>query len=177
MSVQTIFSFITLLGHVALVAGFIGFVVSKTFRTKLENFSEKFAYIIGFFIAIFSMAGSLYFSDILGWEPCVLCWYQRIAMYPLVVIFSLGVWKQDISARMYGLALSFIGLSVALYQVYLQISAASGSGLSVFCSTIGGADCSEIFMLEFGYITFPVMSATAFLFIVVLLLLKRTSTY
>ena len=177
MSVQTIFAFITILGHLILVAGFIGFIVSKTLRTRLENFSRKFAYIICFFIALSAFIGSLYFSDILGWEPCVLCWYQRIAMYPLVVIFALGVWKQDVSARMYGLALSFIGLFIAIYQVYLQVSAASGNGLSVFCTTIGGADCSEIFMLEFGYITFPVMSATAFLFIIVLLLLKRVTTY
>lgn len=172
MEIQTIFAFFTLVGHVVLVLAFIGYAFSAAVRTRIHAFATNFAFIASFFIALISMLGSLYFSDVVGWEPCALCWYQRIIMYPLVIIFAVGVWKQEVSARLYGLIFSAIGLVIAVYQVYLQVSALSGETLEGFCTVFGASDCSELFMLEFGYITFPVLSATAFLYIFLLQLVR-----
>ena len=173
MDIQTIISFFVLVGHVILILGLIAYFALPNVKARIQYFSTNFGYILSFFIALFAMLGSLYFSEVIEWDPCVLCWYQRVAMYPLVVVFALGVWKQDASARMYGLALASIGLLISAYQIYLQVVAASGKTLSGFCSTVGAVNCSEIYMLEFGYITFPVLAATAFVFIIVLQLVRR----
>lgn len=172
MNIETALAFLTIIGQILIVLIF----VSSFFSSWPRRFFGKFGLIISFFIALVSMLLSLYFSEIVLWEPCVLCWYQRIAMYPLVVIFAVGVWKQDVSARTYGLALSSIGLIISIYQIYLQILGATGVESSGFCSAIGAADCSEIYMLEFGYVTFPVMAATAFIAIILIQLLGSRDT-
>lgn len=173
MTPQAIFAFATLIGHLSIVVSIPLYIFLPSYRAWLRDVAQNFGYIISFFIALGAMLGSLYFSDIVGWDPCILCWYQRIAMYPLVVIFALGVWRQDMSARLYGGVIAGIGLLIALYQIYLQIAGAFGASLSGFCTAIGATDCSDIYMLEFGYITFPVMAATGFLIILLLQLVKK----
>ncbi len=168
MEIQTVFAFLAVVGQIILIGGVLGYFLSKHLRRYIRRYLYNFGYIISFFIALSAMLGSLYFSDVVGWEPCVLCWYQRIAMYPLVVIFALGVWRQDLSAKIYGLALASIGLLISGYQIYLQVMVGTGQTLSSFCSTLSAVDCSKVYLFEFGYITFPVMSATAFLLIIVL---------
>jgi len=172
MNLQIFLASLTLLGHIVLIFGILAYFVSPNVKDYLRKHVSNYGYLISFFIALFSVLGSLYFSEVIGWEPCVLCWYQRIAMYPLVIIFALGVWKQDLSARIYGLAIAAIGLVISIYQIYLQILTSFGQSLSGFCSTVGAINCSEIYMLEFGYITFPVMAATAFVFIILIQLIR-----
>lgn len=168
MSIQAALAFLAILGQIFIVL----YIIFPRVRRSLGDFSLS----ISFIVALSSTLFSLYFSEIVGWEPCVLCWYQRIAMYPLVVIFAIGVWKQDYSAKVYGLALSLIGFLISVYQIYLQVLGTTGASLSGFCSAVGAADCSVIYMLEFGYITFPVMSATAFLIILVIQLFEARDT-
>src|SRR4051812_9254007 len=71
---------------------------------------------LGFAIALFSTLGSLYFSEIAQFPPCVLCWYQRICMYPLVAIFAVGIIKKDKLLPLYVLPLSIIGLLIGIYH-------------------------------------------------------------
>lgn len=173
MEIQTILAFVTILSHIVLAISIGAFLFSRSCRTYIRTFAYNFGFIASFFIALVGMLGSLYFSDVVGWVPCILCWYQRIALYPLVVIFAIGVWKQEASAQVYGLVLAIIGLVISLYQIYIQIASSFGEELQGFCSAIGATDCSEIYMQEFGYITFPVVSATAFLYIVLLQLVRK----
>ena len=66
-----------------------------------------------------SSLGSLFFSEVLGLEPCVLCWYQRIAMFPLVPILAIGLYKQDLYSVRYALPLAGAGTLIALYHFLL----------------------------------------------------------
>ncbi|HUF75002.1 MAG TPA: disulfide bond formation protein B, partial [Longimicrobiales bacterium] len=71
-------------------------------------------------VATIAMAGSLYLSEIAHLIPCSLCWYQRIAMYPLVFVLGVGTLRGDAGVWRYGLPLAAIGLFIAAYHVTIQ---------------------------------------------------------
>ena len=75
---------------------------------------------LAFAVALTATAGSLYFSEVAGLEPCTLCWYQRIAMYPLALILGVAAWRGDWGVRRYAAPLAAIGAVVATYHVALQ---------------------------------------------------------
>lgn len=121
----------------------------------------------GMLVALLTASGSvvmtLIYSEGFGIVPCGLCWFQRVFLYPQVFLLSMSLfYKEKIAAR-YGLLLSIPGLVVALYQHYLQM----GGSQFVACPT-SGADCSKRFLFEYGFVTFPLLSAILFLFLIVL---------
>ena len=75
---------------------------------------------IALLAAMVATCGSLYFSQVLNWIPCELCWYQRILMYPLALILAVGIIRDDRGLHLYGLPLALTGMAVALYH-YLQV--------------------------------------------------------
>ncbi len=70
--------------------------------------------------AAVATGGSLYFSEVMKLVPCVLCWYQRIAMYPLVVILAVAVWRRDVNVRWYAIPIALIGAGVSTYHYFLE---------------------------------------------------------
>lgn len=101
-------------------------------------------------------AGSLFFSEIAGFEPCRLCWFQRIFMYPIALILVVGLLRRSRDAGAYAIALSIPGAIVSAYHYSLQrISYAS------YCSA-DAAVCSQSYLFHFGYISIPMMAFTAF---------------
>ena len=121
-------------------------------------------------IAAVSMLGSLFFSEVMGLQPCVLCWYQRIFMYPLAVILLLGLFPLDLSVIRYSLPLAVIGWGFAIYH-YLIYSGYIPESLQP-CDE-GGVSCSEINLELFGLITIPMMSILSFTTIIALLIVIR----
>lgn len=113
----------------------------------------------------FATAGSLYMSNFLGWTPCRLCWFQRVFIYPLVVIVGVGVLLRKDDVRDYVIPTALIGLPIALYhallQRYEQFESAGCSIMEVSCETTH--------TFYFGYISVPVMAATALLATIVLM--------
>ena len=107
-------------------------------------------------------AGSLYFSEHAGYIPCELCWFQRIAMYPLAIIMPLAAWKRDHSALRYSLALSVFGAAVSTYHVQLQLFPDQGS----FCELSN--PCTAEWVKAFGWMTIPQMAGLTFVFIAVM---------
>ena len=125
-------------------------------------------------IALISTLGSLFFSDIMGYTPCVLCWYQRIAMYPLVVLFAVGIFQSAKSTIHFTLPIAGIGWFIALYHnlLHYKIIPESASPCQI------GVSCSTVFVNWFGFITIPMLSFIAFTMIItVLVLLNRRVTY
>lgn len=120
-----------------------------------------------FLISTFSVIGSLYFSEIMKLPPCVLCWYQRIFMYPIAFITAVGIWKKDKNLPYYILSLSIIGLIIAIYHnlLYYKIIPESITP----CTT--GISCTTVQLEIFGFITIPLLSLVAFTVINVLTLL------
>lgn len=113
------------------------------------------------FIAIGATLGSLYLSEVAGLIPCELCWFQRIAMYPLAIILPYARWRQDHSVLPYVRALSVIGLAIAAYHVQLQLFPDQSS----FCEVDN--PCSSTVAEAFGVFTIPQLSAMSFLLLVV----------
>lgn len=123
-------------------------------------------------IAATSTLGSLFVSEVMGLKPCVLCWYQRIFMYPLVVIFLVGLFPLDRSVFRYALPIAIIGWGFAIYH-YLLYSGYIPKSLQP-CSE--DASCAEINLLLFDFITIPMMSILSYTAIIVLLFIFRNRT-
>ena len=120
-------------------------------------------------LATIGTLGSLFFSEIMGLKPCVLCWYQRIFMYPLVVIFLVGLFPLDRSVFRYAFPLALIGLGFAIYH-YLVYSGYIPESLQP-CSK--EASCAEINLELLGFITIPMLSILSYAAIITLLLIFR----
>ena len=108
--------------------------------------------------ALVATTGSLYFSEVLRFIPCSLCWYQRILMYPLVAILTVGILLRDERLRAYVLPLSLAGWLVALYHNLLSWGLIS-EGI-VPCTA--GVSCTVEWINWFGFITIPLLSLIAF---------------
>lgn len=141
------------------------------------NWLEKWGVLIAFLIALFSTLASLFFSNVAGYPPCELCWFQRIFMYPLVFILGIALIRKERKLVIpYALVLSVIGLLIGLYQYFLQLAAMKNIAVDLLvpCSAdLNAVSCSSFYDLAFGYITIPFMSFTAFLLIILFLLYAR----
>lgn len=167
--VNKILAFATLFAHIGLMAGGVYFFLA---RKSKENIFVKFfarnGILFAFLTALFATALSLYYSEIVGFLPCVLCWYQRIFLYPQVILLGLALHKKENHILDYALALAIAGGIIALYHTYI-----SYGGLSLFPCSATGVSCVRQYVFELGYISIPVMSLTSFLIIGAFLSLKK----
>ncbi len=112
--------------------------------------------------ACVATAGSLYFSLVLHWLPCDLCWYQRICMYPLTIIIVVNTLRRDAGLELYVLPLSLIGAVIAMYHYLLQ---KTDWFTAPMC--LSGVPCSGDYLNWFGLITIPLLALIAFVLITV----------
>jgi disulfide bond formation protein DsbB len=167
-NVNLFFSILTAVGQLMVVV----IIVSLVFRNeRLIKFFGGNAILFSFIIALFATLGSLFYSEILGYEPCKLCWFQRIFIYPQVILLGIALWKKNGStARYNSIALSAVGAIIAGYHYLLQIGVAP----EIPCSALGySVACSQAFVMSFGYITIPMMALTVFAMIIVLFLANK----
>ncbi len=173
---------VTSLGTIILQIVSVGFVVALLIKRysksdKARDYSRKIidlvssrSILILFLTALSSTIVSLIYSDVIGYEPCRLCWIQRIFLYPQVVIFGLALWKKTKDSEVYCLFLSVIGAVIAGYHYYGQ---SFNPNALPACDVVGGASCAVRFFVEFGYVTLPLMAFTSFVFIMVVILASR----
>jgi disulfide bond formation protein DsbB len=123
-------------------------------------------------VALAATLGSLYFSEMAGFAPCVLCWYQRIAMYPLVVILGAGILLRDKNVFYYALPFGLAGTAIGVYQnlLYYGVIPENASPCVV------GASCAARFLNWFGFVDIPLLSLGAFVMITISLILYRRMT-
>ena len=165
---------LTLVSNAVLVYLGLSFLLTKFGWTgsswqSITAFFQKYAMQSALIVSLTATSGSLYFSEIAGFEPCKLCWFQRIFMYPLVLLLFIALRRRLHDVWIYVLPMSSIGLLIAGYHYYIQISPTA----IIPCSAVGyAASCSERFTTSFGYITIPWMAASAFLLILLLMLLR-----
>ncbi len=123
-------------------------------------------------IAVVATLGSLFFSEIMGFQPCVLCWWQRIFMYPLGIVFLVALFPLDVRVVRYALPIAVIGWGFAVYH-YLLYSGYIPEDLQP-CGE--GPSCTEINLELLGFITIPMLSLLSFTAIIVLLVIFRFRT-
>lgn len=166
-----VFSVLTILCQIGIVLLLAAFFIKSKISTKIIVFFGKNALLFGFLIALVSMFGSLFYSEIAHYDPCKLCWYQRILMYPQVLLLGMAYVKKDKNIVNYSLLLSGLGAVVALYHYLLQ----TGTVQEVLpCAAVGySVSCAEKFIMTFGYITIPMMALSGFLLIALLMLAQK----
>jgi disulfide bond formation protein DsbB len=124
-------------------------------------------------IASIATLGSLFFSEYMQFPPCVLCWYQRIAMYPLVVIFAAATFFKTKDMFFYSFPLTVTGLFIAIYHNLLNYEIIPESA----SPCVQGVSCTTEYISWFGFLTIPFLSFIAFSIINILLIVlyKRKS--
>lgn len=121
---------------------------------------------IAWLTASLSVVGSLFFSEVMHLPPCVLCWYQRIAIYPLVLVIGTGIILRDVRMKFYSLPLCGMGLVISLYHNLLYYGFIPESITP--CSE--GVPCNAVQIEWLGFITIPLMGLMAFTMITACLL-------
>src|SRR5690625_667865 len=122
-------------------------------------------------VSVVATLGSLFYSEILGYTPCELCWIQSIFMYPLVIIYSVALYKRDINIELQGLILSGVGLLISIYHYGLQKVRFMHDSAGLW----GEVPCNLQYVNYFGFITIPFLAGIAFLliFLISYILYKR----
>jgi len=116
---------------------------------------------LAFITALVATLGSLYFSEVMGFPPCTLCWYQRIGIYPLIAILGVALWSGDKNVWRYVLPLSLAGLVISVYHNLIYYNVIS-EGI-IPCQK--GVSCATRFIAWLGFIDIPLLSFAAFLLI------------
>jgi disulfide bond formation protein DsbB len=120
--------------------------------------------------ALLALVLSLYLSEVRGFPPCILCWYQRIVMYPLVAILTVGIIRRDRNLHWYVLPMSITGMGIAGYHYLLQAGIIPEN---VAPCTLG-VSCLTKYEVYFQIFTIPLLSFIAFTLITLCMLVLRS---
>lgn len=173
-TVVTILAVLGVMAHVLLAVLLILFVlrlarVSGPWRFVRESLHGSELW-LAFVVAAVATGGSLYFSEVADFIPCKLCWFQRIAMYPLVLL-ALPALYDDRRAAQYLFPLPIVGFGIAVWHILVERGVVSDTQ-SCQISAPGG--CATKWIEEFGYMTIPTLSATGFALIGFMLALRSS---
>ena len=134
-------------------------------KNSVSGILQSYGLYLAWVTSLIATGGSLFFSEVLKYVPCDLCWFQRIFMYPLVILLGIAGFTHDRSIRKYVLPLSITGGSISLYH-YLQQMV---PGLAEILPCSSGNPCNLDYLNWLGFITIPFLALTAFLMITVFL--------
>lgn len=150
------------LAALAIAAGLVVYRMAKgpEAAAELGNTPLWFAWLV----ALVAMVGSLVYSEAIHFVPCRLCWYQRIAMYPLSVVLLVGAIRKEAVAKYYGLPLALVGLAISIWHYLIQMNPSLEGGS---CDPFN--PCSARYVEMFGFVSIPFMAGAGFTLIVVLL--------
>ena len=137
-------------------------------RTK--STTQGFLLYSAWVVSLAATFGSLFFSEIKGFIPCELCWYQRIFMYPLTLILGIGTFQNDSSVKKFALPFALIGGSISLMH-YLEQKIPGFGGIK---PCVSGVPCSAQYINWFGFITIPFLALVAFLIIACCMVLIKS---
>ncbi|MGH2826921.1 MAG: disulfide bond formation protein B [Actinomycetota bacterium] len=166
------YAFLTVGANVAVVGALVlvvGARRSPAIAGMLERVRAQLAFNgtwMAWIVAVVAMTGSLFFSEVANFPPCKLCWYQRIAMYPLVAILYVGAALRDRRIRIYALPLVVVGGAISSYHYLLERFPNLGSSA---CEVTN--PCTVLWVWRFHYISIPFMALSAFALILTLLVL------
>ena len=167
MTAETLNLYNTLLAVLALVciAGSIALIVYRmVIGPEAAELLHPGAIWLAWLVAAVATVGSLIYSEVVGFVPCRLCWYQRIAMYPLSIVLLVGAIRREAAVRWYGLPLALGGLLISIYHYLVQVNPSWEGGS---CDPLN--PCSARYVETFGFISIPFMAGAGFMVIATLL--------
>jgi len=167
-------NYLLALGAITMQAATVALLVLYVLRRQpalanITGFVSRWGLWIALLVSVIGSMLTLFYSEVLGLPPCPLCWWQRAFLYPQIIFFALALWKKDCAVANYSIVMSIIGLGVALYHHALQVLPSG----TLPCPAEGAVSCAQRFVFEFDYITFPLMAATIFAFLIVLMFFVR----
>lgn len=169
----TYFSLIISLGAIAMQALtlviFTGLIFKKDWQ--IIRVIRPHATALAFITALSAALGSLVYSEIIGFAPCTLCYLQRALLYPQVFLLGYLLVKDNALIRKACFLLSGAGATVAAYHYYGQMW--NGNALSCDIGADGASLCAQTPFVEFGYVTIPMLSLSAFALVLTLLFLVK----
>jgi Disulfide bond formation protein DsbB len=151
------------------ILGGLSFPGSRAWVRSSLGEDVRYPIILAWIVALTAMSGSLFFSAGMGFVPCHLCWYQRIMMYPLVLVLGVGVLRSDPAVWRFAIPLPVLGFVISAYHVLIQLRP---SIQVTQCDA--SAPCSARYVAVYGFVSIPVMAGAAFLLITALLLSVRS---
>jgi disulfide bond formation protein DsbB len=170
--VTLLFALMTIAANVVVLVAFVLWVASRFSAGSgldwLRDMVGGASLVLAWVVATVATLGSLYYSEVAHLPPCKLCWFQRIAMYPLPVILGIAAWKRDRGVRRYVIPLAGIGAAISTYHYQLE---RFPSQATLTCSV--DVPCTTVWFWKFHYISIPLMALSAFLLVITLLLLGR----
>ena len=137
--------------------------------SKRSNSKSLTFIFFAFLISLVATFGSLFFSEIMNFIPCSLCWYQRIFMYPLVFLFSINLLLPDDKIFKYTFPLAFIGWLISIYHNLLMFKIIPEK----LSPCIQGVPCSVDYINWLGFITIPLLSFFSYTCILILLIMSK----
>jgi len=169
--INKILSVGTILLQVFILAILINLIFFRKRTNPFLLFIKDYTFILGFLGALGAFALSLFYSEIVGFPPCELCWIQRIFLYPQLILFGMELYKRDKSIVDFSLAFASLGSIVSVYHIYVE----NGGTKGLSCATLSPVGSSQIscavrYIYEFGYVTMPIMAFTLSFFIIVILM-------
>lgn len=163
-------SFGTILSQIFIILSVAYFLFFRKKYPGLKRFLSKNGLLLAFIISLIATSGSLFYSEVAGFVPCELCWFQRIFMYPQVILLGIALIKKEKNIIDYSLGLAVIGFFISLYHNYIYYFNFSNNS----CSVGGkGVSCTIRYVFEFNYITIPMMALTGFILIIIFLLFSK----
>lgn len=145
----------------------INFIFYRNRENQVLIFFKKYTFHLGFLVALGAVLLSLFYSDVVGYPPCELCWIQRIFLYPQLILFGMELYKKERAIVDFSIVFAILGSLTSIYHIYVE--GGGTKGLSCADPTSGGISCAVRYIYEFGYITMPIMALTLSLFIIVIL--------
>ena len=161
-SVELFYALLAIVANVSVVAIVLAFAAGR--GPALRAAVGPGVLWLAFGVAAMAMLGSLYFSEIARFEPCRLCWFQRIAMYPLVLLLGIAAARGDLGVRRYAVPLAAVGAVISAYHVAVEWLPWLDAGV---CPAT--TPCSIVWFRELGFVSLPYLALSAFLLIVALL--------
>ena len=157
------------------IAALLFLVFDLKTEKRLQTSVQKYGHILILILATGASILTLVYSEIFGIVPCGFCWFERILLYPQVILALVAYKIKDRYAfPRYGIVLSLGGLIVSLYHHYIQM----GGSQFLKCPSSGeGTDCAKRFFFEYDFMTFPLLAAILFAILIALYMyIKRDSS-
>jgi disulfide bond formation protein DsbB len=129
---------------------------------EIRSLCKQYGLYFAWVVSLIALSGSLFFSEVMGFEPCKLCWFQRIMMYPQVLLLGMACYRNDRRIIPYVLPLSIIGGFISLYHYAEQ----KIPGLAKLLPCTVGVPCDQDYINWLGFITIPLLALIAFILIV-----------
>lgn len=139
----------------------LAFAFDSSSRKLIQNFVHKYPLELIFVISSGALVFSVWYSNVINFPPCELCWVQRLFMYPQVLLSLLAIHKKDKSIIGYLFPMTLLGGFVAFYHSLVHW----GVGVGILACTSVGAECAKVYVLEYGYITIPFMALSSFVYL------------